>query len=176
MIAGDPIDWSVKDGILACSGRRQGWIGTTKRYANYRLVVEFRMAANADSGIFLRAPDEGNPAFEGLEVQLLDDRAAAYEHVSDDARCGGLYSLAGPGERASKAAGEWQTLEIFCMLDRIKTVLNGTVCVDARLDEFADSLEANPGIRRTSGRIGLQCWSEGVEFRSIRIEDLGQPG
>ena len=176
VVAGDAADWKVVDGILTCTGRRQGWIGTKRPYANYRLVVEFRMAANADSGVFLRAPDEGNPAFAGLEVQLLDDRGAAFEGVPNDARCGGVYNLVGPDERASKAAGEWQTLEIFCTLDRIKTVLNGEVCVDVSLREFADSREAHPGIDRTSGRIGLQCWSGQVEFRSIRIVDLGQPG
>ena len=173
VVEGDEDDWSVVNGTLTCAGRDHGWLGTEKRYDNFRLVVEFRLPAGGDSGVFLRAADEGNPAFEGLEVQLLDDRAAEYRHQPAHGRCGGIYSVAGPAKLVSKSAGEWQTLEVICGVDRVKTILNGEPATEIDLESAADS---HPGAARRTGRIGLQSWGTAVEFRRVRIQNLGRPG
>lgn len=173
VVEGDADDWSVVDGVLACAGRDHGWLGTEERYDNFRLMVEFRLPAGGDSGVFVRAADEGNPAFEGLEVQLLDDRAAEYRHQPEHGRCGGIYSVAGPARLLSKAAGEWQTLEIVCGGDRMTTILNGEVATDVNLSKAA---EEHPGAARPTGRIGLQSWGTPVEFRRVQIQSLGRSG
>lgn len=173
VIEGDENGWSVVDGVLKCGGRDRGWLGTEERHDNFRLLVEFRLPAGGDSGIFLRAADEGNPAFDGLEVQLLDDRADAYRHQPEHGRCGGIYSVAGPAKLLSKAAGEWQTVEIVCGVDRVTTILNGQVATEVALSKAA---EGHPGAARSTGRIGLQSWGTPVEFRRVRIQSLGRSG
>lgn len=173
VIEGDEDDWSVVDGVLTCGGREQGWLGTEGRHDNFRLIVEFRLPAGGDSGIFVRAADEGNPAFDGLEVQLLDDRADEYRHQPEHGRCGGIYSVAGPAKLLSKAAGEWQTIEIVCGIDRVKTILNGEVATEV---DRAKAAEGHPGAARSTGRIGLQSWGTPVEFRRVRIQSLGRSG
>jgi len=173
VVEGSEDDWSVVDGTLTCAGQDHGWLGTEERYDNFRLVVEFRLPAGGDSGVFLRAADEGNPAFAGLEVQLLDDRAAEYRHQPAHGRCGGIYSVAGPARLLSKPAGEWQTLEIVCGIDRVTTSLNGQPATEIDLMEAA---KRHAGAARTTGRIGLQSWGTAVEFRRVRLQGLGRSG
>jgi len=173
VVEGDADDWSVVDGVLACAGREHGWLGTKERYDNFRLLVEFRLPAGGDSGVFVRAADEGNPAFEGLEVQLLDDRADEYRNQPEHGRCGGIYGVAGPARLLSRPAGEWQTLEIVCGVDRVTTILNGEVATEVGL---AKAAEGHAGAARTTGRIGLQSWGTPVEFRLVRIQSLGRSG
>lgn len=173
VVDGDEQRWSVVDGVLICAGGDHGWIGTEERHDAFRLVVEFRLPAGGDSGVFLRAADEGNPAYEGMEVQLLDDQAEQYRHAPAYGRCGGIYSVAGPDRLVSKPAGEWQTLEILCGVDRVTTILNGETATDIDLETVSGD---HPGAARTSGRIGLQNWGTKVEFRRVRIQSLGRAG
>lgn len=176
VVAGDPADWSVVDGVLTCGGNH-GWLGTKRRFDNFRLVVEFRLPEGGDSGVFLRAGDEGNPAFDAIEVQLLDDRAVPYRDLPNHALCGAVYALAGPERRLSRQPGEWQSIEIVCGLDRVATTLNGEPVADVSLTKFKDRAEnTHPGVTRRQGRIGLQAWGTKAEFRSIVIRPLGGSG
>ena len=58
-----PETWSVKDGLLVCTGKPIGVMRSTKKYENFILVVEWRhMEAGGNSGVFLwsDAKPEGN--------------------------------------------------------------------------------------------------------------------
>ncbi|MEX2558350.1 MAG: DUF1080 domain-containing protein, partial [Pirellulales bacterium] len=68
-----PIDsWKAEDGMLSTTGKEGGWLSTEDEYANFELKLEFRVPKGGNSGVFLRAPHEGNPAFAGMEIQVLD--------------------------------------------------------------------------------------------------------
>ena len=57
---------------------------------------------------------------------------------------------------------------------RIRVTLNGAVIVDASLDMVREPavLAKHPGIKRTSGHIGLLGHDSLVEFRNLRIKTL----
>ena len=114
LVDGDIDDWSVVDGVLTGTGKNHGWIATKKSYDNFRLYLEFRVPDGGNSGVFVRAPKEGNPAFTGLEVQVLDDRAKQFANLPNHSWCGGIFGIVGPKERATKKAGEWQSMTLFC--------------------------------------------------------------
>ena len=70
-----PDTWSVKDGLLVCTGKPIGVMRSTKMYENFILVVEWRhMEAGGNSGVFLwsDAKPEGNRLPRGMEVQMLE--------------------------------------------------------------------------------------------------------
>ena len=70
-------------------------------------------------------------------------------------------------------------LEIRADGRRVVVVLNGKQVVDADLDHFLKDpavAKEHPGLKRASGRIGLQSHSERVEFRNVRIKTKGTDG
>jgi len=168
-----PIDsWKVEDGILFCDGAGGGWLSTTQEFANFEIELEFRVPPGGNSGVFLRAPHEGNPAFAGMEVQVLDDKAEQYANLQPAQYCGSLYSVAAAMPRVSSDAGEWQKMTILCDGRTVQVTLNGTQVVDANLDEHLDKAEGHPGIKRTTGHIGLQNHGSRLDYRNIRIREL----
>jgi hypothetical protein len=168
-----PLDsWKVEDGMLYCSGGGGGWLSTTKEYGEFEIELEFRVPAGGNSGVFLRAPHEGNPAFAGMEVQVLDDRAAEYATLQPYQYCGSLYGITAPKSRVSKPAGEWQTMKIVCQGREVQVTLNGTQISSTNLDEQQAHAKEHPGINRASGHIGLQNHGTRLDYKNIRLREL----
>jgi hypothetical protein len=80
--------WGVENGLLyvAQPARQQPgsraepfWLMTEKEYGNFELRLEFRVPVNGNSGVALRAPLVGDPAYQGMEIQILDDYAPRYK-------------------------------------------------------------------------------------------------
>ena len=138
-------------------GQGSGWLSTDKEYDNFELDLEFRVPAGGDSGVFIHRPHKGNPAFEGMEIQVLDDYDARYANLKPTQYCGSLlYDVSPATPHVSKKAGEWQKMHIICQDNHVKVSLNGTQVVDADLSAHPDKLPTHPGLKRTSGYIGLQ--------------------
>lgn len=171
-VDGPMSSWKVEDGLLYCSGGGGGWLSTTDEYANFELELEFRVPEGGNSGVFLRAPHQGNPAFAGMEVQVLDDRAPEYAKLEKYQYCGSLYGIAAPKLRVSKPAGDWQTMNIVCNGRNVCVKLNGTPIVDADLDAHPNKVATNPGIKRTAGFVGLQNHGTRLDYRNIKIKTL----
>jgi hypothetical protein len=53
---------------------------------------------------------------------------------------------------------------------------DGRQVIDANLDEYPNLFQRFPGLKRASGRIGLQNTGTPVEFRNIRIKELSAGG
>ena len=162
----------MADGVLSCSGSGGGWLSTAQEYKNLEVELEFRTPVGGNSGVFIRAPHVDNPAFAGMEIQILDDRAPEYAKLDPYQYCGSLYGISAPKTRVSKPAGEWQKLQIKCEGRRVEVTLNGTPIVDANLDEHKDKEGPHPGINRASGYVGLQNHGTPMEFRNIRLREL----
>lgn len=172
-VGGKPDSWKAEDGILFCTGTGGGgWLSTDKEYANYELELEFKVPPGGNSGVFLRSPHEGDPAYTGMEIQVLDDEAEIYAKLQPYQYCGGLYGLQAPAKRVSKKAGEWQKYHIVADGRHIKTTLNGTLLYDANLDDYKAAEASHPGIKRTGGYIGLQNHGSRLDYRNIRIKEL----
>jgi hypothetical protein len=175
-IAGQLSGWHAENGVLKCDGGVGGWLATTDQYKNFELELEFRLPAGGNSGVFLRAPETGNPAFDGMEIQVLDDDAPVYAKIAPWQHCGSLYGLAPAKLGAAKQAGEWQKYLIVCDGPRVRVTLNGTLVVDANLADYEDGKttdgKPHPGLKRTQGVVGLQNHETGIEYRNLRIRTL----
>ena len=70
-----PETWSVRDGLLVCTGQPIGVMRSNRQYENFIISVEWRhMQPGGNSGIFLwcDAVPEGNRLPKGMEVQMLE--------------------------------------------------------------------------------------------------------
>jgi Domain of Unknown Function (DUF1080) len=164
--------WSVEDGLLVCSGQGGGWLSTKDEYGDFELELEFRVPKGGNSGVFVRAPHQGDPAYTGMELQVLDDAADEYKDLRPDQYTGSVYGVVAAQPRATKPAGEWQSLRIRCVGRQIEVDVNGKQVVEANLDEHLDKAEAHPGIKRSTGHIGLQNHGSRVEYRHLMLRSV----
>lgn len=172
--------WAVENDLIVCKGKGGGWLGTERDYGDFVLRLEYRMAPGGNSGVYIRAPEQGWISRVGMEIQILDDFAPQYAKLDFYQYTGSIYHVVAPTRRAGKPAGQWNTLEIRAVGRQVAVVLNGKKIVDADLDRCSkDSAVAreHPGLARAAGRIGLQSHSERVEFRNLRVQEIkgGKP-
>lgn len=164
--------WEAVDGVLACTGEGAGWLSTVKEYGDFELELEFWLPPAGNSGVFLRAPREGNPAYNGLEIQVLDDRSEKYEDLRPEQFTGSVYDVVAASQHVTRPAGEWNTMRIVCRGPHIEVALNGVEVVNADLDKYPDKDAEHPGLKRKRGYIGLQNHSSIVQYRNIRLKEL----
>jgi hypothetical protein len=168
--------YEVKDGILACKKGSGGKLMTKKEYADFTLRFEFRMEPGANNGVGLRAPLDGDAAYNGMESQILDDEAPQYKGIQPYQAHGSIYGIV-PAKRGHlKKPGEWNSQEITCHGRHVTVKLNGATIVDADLDKASTPKTIDgrdhPGLKRSSGLIGFLGHGSRVEFRNIRIKEL----
>jgi hypothetical protein len=168
---GKPDSWGVEKGILFVRGGG-GWLMTEKEYADFELRLEFKVPKGGNSGVALRSPLKGDPAYTGMEIQILDDssykgRLKEWQHT------GSIYGVVPPKKVATKPVGEWNRYRIVCKGRQVTVELNGEKVVDANLDDYKEKhARAHPGILRDKGHIGLQEHGGRVEFRNLWIKEL----
>jgi hypothetical protein len=165
-------NWVVQDGLLVTKGEGGGWLSTEKTYANFVLKLEYRLKPGGNSGVFLRAPHTGDPAYTGMEIQILDDDDPRYKELKPFQYCGSLYGVVAAQRGHTKPAGQWNAMEITADGPKITVKLNGATVVTANVKEHPDAVAEHPGLERTEGYIGLQSHSEPVEFRNIQLKKL----
>jgi lysophospholipase L1-like esterase len=171
-VGGAKQTWGVENGQLYTDGDGGGWLSTTREFGNFELELEFNVPAGGNSGVFVRAPRQGNPAFEGLEIQVLDDAAPEYAELKPWQFCGSVYSTIAPSSRVSKPAGEWQKMSIRYEGFNIRVTLNGVEIINANISDFKDKAVDHPGVLRTAGFIGLQNHGSRLDYRNIRLREL----
>lgn len=174
-VGGHTDDWHVEDGEIVLTGRSEGgagWLATEKQYSNFELKLEFLLYEGGNSGVFVRAPKSGNPAGEGIEIQLLDDYADKHANLNNYQYCGSVYGVAGPSERVTKQPGEWQSMHIHMNNGHVWIAINGERVVETNLDDHLDKAEQWQGIVRRVGHIGLQSYGERLRFRNIEVREL----
>ncbi|MBV9123442.1 MAG: DUF1080 domain-containing protein [Planctomycetes bacterium] len=162
--------WDVENGTLVVKGEGGGWLMTEGNYGDFELRLEYKVSTNGNSGVALRAPLEGDPAYTGMEIQILDD--PTYKGIRPAQHTGSIYDVVPPSQEATKPAGEWNRMDIKARGRRITIALNGTVVVDANLDKYRDHAAKHPGLLRTTGHLGLQSHTNRVEFRNIEVKRL----
>jgi hypothetical protein len=163
--------WGAKDGLLFVDGRGGAWLMTEKEYGDFEIRLEFKMPKMGNSGVALRAPLMGDPAYQGMEIQLLDD--ANYKNLRPTQYTGSIYDVVAPSKQVTKAAGEWQSIQITAKGRQVTVVLNGTKIVDANLDDYVkEHGKKHPGLSREKGHLGLQSHDGRVEFKNIYVKAL----
>ena len=131
-----PITWKVEDGVLTNEPPTRNLLSKQK-FWNFRLQAEYKLAEKSNSGIYLRGR---------YEMQVLADfgqPAEKHGHMS-------LYAWAPPLVNASKPAGEWQSVDIVIVGNRVTATLNGKKVQDnteiqAITGGALDANETEPG-------------------------------
>ena len=167
--------WKVEAGVIATGGGG-GWLLSDRDYADYEMRLEYKLPEGGNSGVAVRAPLEGNPAFQGIEIQVIDDEwhEKNYKEFKDYQHNGSCYGVVPAAKKAQKPIGEWNRMAVIAKGRHLKVVINGETVVDADLDDHKEKhAKDHPGILRSAGRIGVQDHSEpGVQFRNIAVKEL----
>lgn len=170
--------YGVKDGVLFCAAGGGGKLITTKEYSDFIIRFEFKMPeGGSNNGLGIRAPREGDAAYQGMELQIIDEQAALsgkWGKLKPTQFHGSVYDTIPAKTGAMKPAGQWNVQEVTVKGRQVKVVLNGTTILDADLDSVKDPevLAKHPGLKRTSGHIGFLGHNDYIEFRNIRIKEL----
>jgi len=155
-----PPQWTVKDGLLTNSPSAANLV-SEKKFWNFSMDVEYRIAPRSNSGIALRGR---------YEVQLVDDADRPLSIRSS----GAILSRIAPALNAAKPAGEWQNLTVRLVGRQVTVVLNGVRVIDKQTIEgpTAIAIDANES---DPGPILLQGDRGPVEFRKIVVYPLVKP-
>ena len=151
---------------------------TAEEFGDFVLRFDFKLTPGANNGLAIRMSPTGNAAFEGMELQILDDGHEKYKNLEPWQAHGSIYGVVA-AERGGclKPAGQWNTEEVTVQGSRIKVVVNGKTIVDADTAPFRDGQptpdgKAHPGLARTRGHIGFAGHHDEVHFRNIRVKRL----
>lgn len=164
--------WGAEKGAIYVDKGGGGWLLSEQEFGDFELRVEYKMSKGANSGIALRTPTEGDPAYVGMEIQLIDDegwpgKLADYQHT------GSIYDVSPATKLNNKPVGEWNSIHIVCKGSMVKIDVNGTTVVDTNLEDHKEKKGArHPGISRGKGHIGFQSYNTRVEFRNVFIKPL----
>jgi hypothetical protein len=171
-------DWAVKDGVLRPSQKRGTWLLSEKEYSDFILEFEIKLTERGNSGVALRAPLKGDPAFDGLELQFADVRYNPEAKPSE--LTGGIYRAIAPTKQVYKPT-EWNKCRVELKGPRLKVTLNGETIQDTDLNTHSESVKRHDGTEAPSvkdrprrGHIGFQHLSrenEPIEIRAVRIKE-----
>ncbi|MBI3209130.1 MAG: DUF1080 domain-containing protein [Candidatus Solibacter usitatus] len=175
LVRGVGAGYIAQDGIIVCPANGGGNLFTEKEYGDFVFRYEYRFAAGGNNGIGIRAPLDGDAAYKGMEIQILDDQHEKYKgRIKPEQHTGSIYDVF-PGRTGfQKPAGEWNEGEILAQGSRIRVTLNGVILIDADLNNVKEEkvLAKHPGLRKKSGHIGFLGHGTLVEFRNIRVKPL----
>ena len=172
---GNPI-WRVENGVLVGGEPRDSWLMSTATYDDFELDYEFLLPKRGNSGLALRAPAAGDPAFDGMELQMADFRYNPEAKPSE--LTGGLYRALAPVHQVYRPE-QWNHCEVRLRGSHVWARLNGTVIQDVDLEtqtepvrRHDDTLAVPLRDRPRVGHIGFQDLSrdkEPVRIRNARI-------
>jgi hypothetical protein len=166
--------YQVEDGVLFCTANDGGMLFTENEYADFAFSFDFKLETNSNNGIGIRSPLQGDPAYVGMEIQVLDDSGPEYKDLRPAQYHGSIYDVV-PAKRGSlKPVGQWNHEEITAKGRHVTVVLNGNTIVDANLDDVKDEkvLKKHPGLARAKGHIGLLGHGTRVEFKNMKVKEL----
>jgi hypothetical protein len=144
-------------------------------YADYVLDFEFQLAPGANNGLGLHYPGEGNGAYTGIELQILDDAHPKYTELKDYQFHGSIYTLAPATSGGLKPAGEWNQQRVTVLGAAVEVKLNGRKILEANLDELAAKNPQHQGVKRRAGHITWLGHGDRVAFRKIMIGEVAPP-
>ena len=166
--------YNVKDGVISIPKGGGGNLYTEKEYENFVLRFEFRTEPGSNNGLGIRTPLEGDAAYVGMELQILDDSTPKYGNLRPEQYHGSIYDVFAAKRGALKKPGEWNKQEVTANGRKIKVVLNGKTILNEDINEVTDPkvIAKHPGLFRDRGHIGFLGHNDPVDFRNIQIKEL----
>ena len=165
----------VRDGKIVCPPKGGGNLFTEREYTDFVLRFEFKLGHGSNNGLAIRAPLQAQAiAYEGMELQIIDNTSERYENIQPWQTHGSLYNVFPAKTGHLNNVGEWNEQQVVVQGRQVKVILNGHTILDADLDSVADPeiIKKHPGLKRKSGHIGFLGHNEPIEFRKIRIKEL----
>ena len=187
MYQSKPADaWGVKDGVIYCKGSEtdksdlRADIVTAEPYENFEFSVDWKIAAEGNSGIMYHVSEEFKAAYlSGPEYQLIDDEGFP-EKLEDWQKTAADYAMYTTTSRPTKPVGEYNTSKIVVNGNHREHWLNGVKVVEfeawtpeweKRKSEGKWKDTPQYGMTK-KGLICLQDHGGGVWFKNIKIRLL----
>ncbi len=172
-----PGDWAFESGVLVAKNHETIW--TKKSYTNFVLDLEFKVAKESNSGVFLRS---GNikDLLGALEIQVHENQdGALYGMV------GAIYNAQPPSKDMSKPVGEWNHFTITCNDSHVSLIFNGEEVFNVDLNNWKEPHLNADGTKNKfpkalkdfsrTGALGLQGLHGKAEapvwYRNVRIQE-----
>ncbi len=179
---GNTTDYIIEDGTIAIRPRpgkgSGGNLFTKEEFSDFIFRFEFQLTPGANNGLGIRAPLKGDAAYEGMELQILDNDAPIYKSLHEYQYHGSVYGTIAAKRGFLKPVGEWNYEEVIVKGPKIKVILNGTTILDGDITEArkngAIDGKKHPGLLRDSGHIGFLGHGSPLQFRNIRVKDLSK--
>jgi hypothetical protein len=175
---GNKAGYLLQDGAIMVNPKSAGGgnLYTKDEYADFEYHFEFQLTPGANNGLGIRTPLEGDAAYLGMELQILDNEAEIYKNLKPYQYHGSIYGVAPARRGYLRPIGEWNEEVVVVKGTRVKVILNGETITDADIKEASiiGTMDHNqhPGLKRTSGHIGFLGHGDVVRFRNIRVLPL----
>ncbi|WP_346843224.1 family 16 glycoside hydrolase [Parabacteroides sp. PF5-6] len=175
---GNTVDYTLEDGTISLvpSKGSGGNLYTKKEYGNFVLRFDFQLTPAANNGLGIRTPMEGDAAYVGMELQILDSEHPVYKDLEVYQYHGSVYGVIPAKRGFLKPTGEWNTQEVIANGDHIRITLNGEVILDGNIREAAKNGtidgKQHPGLFNKKGHIAFLGHGSPVKFRNIRIKEM----
>jgi hypothetical protein len=171
-----PGTFTVRDGMIVCTGKPTGVLRTDRQYENFVLELEYQhVTAGGNSGLFIWSDPitaRGQPFTRAIEVQVMDG-----VETPDYTSHGDVFSIHGahlvpdrphpsgwerclPSEKRAKPAPEWNHYRVICESGTLKLQVNGK--------EVSGGHDITP----RKGYICLESEGSEVHFRNLRLKEL----
>ena len=170
--------WTQEKGELFAKHHSTLW--TKKSYGDFVLDLEFKVAKESNSGVFLRSGNT-RKVLEALEIQVHEKKdGSKYGMV------GAIYDALPPAEKVEKPVGEWNHFTITCKGPKLQLIFNGKLVLDADLDNWPEAGKNPDGTKNKfpkalkdfsrNGPIGFQGLhgkaQAPVWYRNVKIKEL----
>ncbi len=150
--------WTVQNGMLVI-GKGGTDLITDEKFGNFILRYEYMIPKGGNSGVYLRGR---------YEIQVLDDFETKAPDIHGN---GSIYGVIAPSQFASKASGEWQTVEAKLVGNKVTVILNGVKIIDNKEISGPTGGALDDKVNEP-GPIMLQGDHGPVAYRNIRIKVL----
>lgn len=179
--------WEVVDGVLHCKAptevagveNERSDLMTVEQFENFELSLEWKLAAESNSGIIFRVTEEyEQPYFTGPEYQLIDD--AGYPQETDVHLTGANYDVHAVPAKKMNPLGEWNHTRIVANGNHVEHWLNGEKIVEYEIGSEDWTSRKNASKWKDvvgycvpkKGHIDLQDHGGEAWFRNIMIRTL----
>lgn len=181
---GEVTGWKIVNGEMHNSGvgsDHGGDIITKKQYENFELYLEWKIAPESNSGVFIHVQEGlADTIYEtGPEYQLIDDKGWPTK-LEDDQYSGANYAMHVPQNVKVVPLDQWNITKIVVNNPHVEHWLNGKKVVEYDLwsDEWKALKETGKwkdmphyGAAK-KGHIGMQDHGGLTMFRNIKIREL----
>ena len=150
--------WTAQYGMLVM-GKRGANLITDEKFRDFVIRYEYMIPKGGNSGLYLRGR---------YEIQVLDDTGKTEPDIHSD---GSIYGKIAPVKLASKAPGEWNTVEAKIVGTNVTVILNGVKIIDNQPIDGATGGALDDKVNEP-GPIMVQGDHSPVAYRNIRIKTL----